>query len=169
VARLFFALWPDADAAQALAALAGRVAEASGGRPMPRDKIHLTLAFLGQVGPAAHSQALAAARFRPRAFEMELDRIGAFRSAGVAWAGIAAPPAELVSLQRKLEERLRARGFALEERGYAPHVTLARRVLRPVMPTSIEPIAWRASAFTLVRSETGSGRYVIEEEWPLRA
>jgi len=33
----------------------------------------------------------------------------------------------------------------------------------------IESIAWEARELTLVRSETGTGRYTIMEAWPLGA
>jgi len=87
----------------------------------------------------------------------------------VAWAGPSIPPPELVALQEKLAARLGASGFALEEREFTPHLTLARRVERKVAVASVAPIAWEADAFTLVRSETGSGRYTIVERWPLGA
>jgi 2'-5' RNA ligase len=97
-----------------------------------------------------------------------LDESGSFRRAGVAWAGTSSPPPELIALQAKLEARLRGRGFAFEERPFAPHVTLARRTGRALARVPIAPIAWRARSFTLVRSEAGTGRYVVEERWELR-
>jgi hypothetical protein len=45
--RLFFALWPDASMAEALATLAQQVAAESGGRPTAPGHVHVTLAFLG--------------------------------------------------------------------------------------------------------------------------
>ena len=49
MARLFFALWPDASARDALAKLALDVTAVTQGRAVPAAKIHLTLAFLGEV------------------------------------------------------------------------------------------------------------------------
>ena len=169
MARLFFALWPDEAAARALAALASSLAGEARGKPVPVEKIHATLVFLGEVRDERRAEALeAASRIRPRAFELVLDRVGAFRRAGVAWAGTSAPPERLLELQSKLEARLRDRGFGLEERAYTPHITLARRIERAVRQAPIAPIAWAAREFTLVRSETGSGRYVVERRWDLR-
>jgi RNA 2',3'-cyclic 3'-phosphodiesterase len=165
--RLFYAVWPDAAGARALAALAVRVAEATGGRPVREDQIHLTLAFLGEVDDSRRRAVLDAAKFRARPFELVIDRTGAFRRAGVAWAGPSESPKELLDLQARIQSRLRERGFALDERPFAPHVTLARRTLRLAGAVVIEPVAWRASEFTLVRSETGTGRYSIEERWKL--
>jgi 2'-5' RNA ligase len=44
-------------------------------------------------------------------------------------------------------------------------VTLSRRALRAVPRARIDPIAWTVDAFTLVRSETGSGRYEVVERF----
>ena len=159
--RLFFALWPPPAAAERLAIEAEAMALASGGRAMPAAKIHLTLAFLGEVPEARVASALEAARavaFDP--FELELDRKGGFRRAKVGWAGCSAPAAALLRLQSGLEAGLRERGFALEERPFAPHVTLVRKVERPVAAGVIEAVRWRADAVTLVRTEPGSGKYV---------
>jgi 2'-5' RNA ligase len=169
MARLFFAVWPDESSARALAELAKSLAARSEGRAVPMEKIHLTLAFLGEVDDGDRARVLAsAARLRARAFTLSLDHGGSFRRAGVAWAGASQPPAELLALQAKLESRLRERGFPLDERPFAPHVTLARRTARAIGRLPIAPIEWRASRFTLVRSETGTGRYAVEERWTLR-
>ena len=167
--RLFFALWPGAEEARSLGTLALALAAESGGRPVPAEKIHLTVAFLGAVADEARPAALAAASaLRASAFALELDHVGAFRRAGVAWAGASSPSPRLIRLQALLAERLRAAGFALDDRPFAPHVTLARRTMRAVARRAIAPVAWTATRFTLVRSETGTGRYVVEREWALR-
>ena len=165
--RFFLAVWPDAGSARALAALGRRLAEETGGRPVPEGKIHLTLVFIGAVGEERRAAIVEAARMRSRPFELVLDRTGAFRRAGVAWAGASEAPKALLDLQARLASRLRERGFDLEGRKFTPHVTLARRTLRPAAVVAIEPVAWRVDAFTLVRSETGTGRYSIEERWEL--
>jgi 2'-5' RNA ligase len=169
MARLFFAVWPDAAGAARLARLALDVAAVSGGKAVPRGKIHLTLAFLGEV-PEARMEAARAAggAVRFERFAFVLDRVGAFRGARVAWAGSAQTPAPLAALQSDLAARLRDAGFGIEERPFAPHATLARRTRRIVPPASIEPIAWPVGAFTLVRSVTGTGRYEVMEEFPAR-
>ena len=71
--------------------------------------------------------------------------------------------APLAALAADLAGRLGRAGFALEDRPYAPHATLARRIARPVPAAAIEPIAWPVPGFSLVRSETGTGRYAVLE------
>lgn len=165
MARLFFALWPGR-AAPALARLGADVALVSEGKPVPSEKIHLTLAFLGEVEAARLADARDAARgvaFEP--FSFALDRVGSFRAARVAWAGAAVTPEPIAALQSALAARLHSAHFRREERPFAPHATLARRTRRAVALATIDPIAWRVDAFTLVRSETGKGRYEVLEEY----
>jgi len=165
VARLFFAVWPG-EAAPALARLASELAIVAEARPVPVEKIHITLAFLGEVDEQRIELARDAARGLSFGdFSFRLDRVGWFRAARVAWAGSARIPAPLAALQAALAARLGAARFTLEERPFAPHATLARRTRRPVPPAAIEPIEWRVETFTLVRSEAGSGRYRILEEY----
>lgn len=168
MARLFFALWPDAHARAALGARATEVARRCGGRPVPAANLHLTLVFLGEV-EAARIGALgrAADAVTGGAFDLALDRIGDFRRAGVAWAGCGRPSAEMLALQASLERRVREAGFATDGRAFAPHLTLARRVREPVEPGDVEPVSWRVTAFALVESAHGEGAYRRLAEWPL--
>ena len=166
--RLFFALWPDGPARDALAAAGRRVAVEAGGRPVPAANLHLTLAFLGEVPDGRVEAALeVAGGVRGDAFDLALDRIGAFRRSGVAWAGPSAVPPELVRLQSDLEASLRAGGFALDGRPFAPHLTLARKVTNPVADAAIEPVAWRVERYALVRSARGTGAYEELAGWKL--
>jgi 2'-5' RNA ligase len=168
VPRLFFATWPDDACSRSIEALLPTVREASGGKAVPLSKVHMTLVFLGEVGEAERDRAVEVGEaMKGRRFWMEIDRLGAFRRAGVAWAGASAPPTELLKLQSGLAAGLRDAGFVLEDRPFAPHLTLARKIERALSPAEIAPIAWTVDAFTLVRSETGTGRYVVEQRWEL--
>jgi 2'-5' RNA ligase len=166
--RLFFALWPDAAATSALASMGQTLAARTGGKAVPDGKIHLTLVFLGNVDAAGLEHARrAAGAVREPAFEMVLDQAGSFRGARVAWAGCAAVPPALARLQASLARELRGRGFVLEDRPFAAHVTLARKIARPLAPEAVAPVKWRARELSLVRSEPGTGRYRPEGAWDL--
>jgi 2'-5' RNA ligase len=168
MARLFFALWPDEEAARSLAALSQSLAAEILGKPVPRDKIHLTLAFLGEVAPARAEEAIAAAESaRSKAFEMVLDQVGSFRAARIAWAGCAHAAPGLKKLQSRLAAALRSRDFALDERPFAAHLTLARKISRAPGRAAMPPIVWQAREYTLVRSEAGTGRYTVIKAWSL--
>src|SRR5271169_5368820 len=90
--RVFFALWPDAALRTTMADLAREVARASGGRPTAADRIHLTLAFLGEQ-PADRVETLRrlGGGLRARAFTLALDALGGFPRTGIAWLGASVP------------------------------------------------------------------------------
>ena len=165
--RIFLALWPPADVARALAAVGERLAGACGGRPVRADRVHLTLAFLGDVAPERIDAVREAARGAWRgSIGLSIDREGSFRGAKVAWAAPGRTPGALAELQASLEEALRARHFQLERRAFAPHVTLVRRIRRPVATTGMEPIAWEADHFRLVETRPAGGGYGELVRWP---
>jgi 2'-5' RNA ligase len=168
MARLFFALWPDAGARAALAELARSTASRHGGRAVPAANLHLTLVFLGEVDPARIGALRTAAEgLACPGFALALDRVGGFRRAGVAWAGCRRPPPALLALQSELEKRIREAGFSPDDRAFAPHLTLARRVRDAVAEGDVESVAWRASEFALVETARGGGAYRTLAVWPL--
>ena len=169
MARLFFALWPDQAARVALAARAKELATRSGGRPVPEANLHLTLVFIGEVEPSGVRilqgvpEGLAA-----DAFSVELDVIGGFRGARVAWAGSRRPPQAMLALQAALEGKVREAGLQPDERPFAPHLTLARRVRDAVALQAMDSVSWRARSFALVESGGNASAYRTVAEWMLR-
>jgi 2'-5' RNA ligase len=168
--RFFFALWPDPRARALIGGLAREVALESGGRPTLPDLIHLTLAFVG-AQPAIRVDSLRrlAGLVRASSFALALDKIGGFQRTGIAWLGSTNPQSELLALQRDLTDALRMRAFPIEDRSYAPHLTLARRSTTLVERRLPQPIGWRVNAFALVASETAETgpSYRTIAEWPL--
>ena len=170
--RVFFALWPDAPARDALAALArDTVAQAQGRAPVA-ENLHLTLAFLGDVAPGRIAALRAIGRHVSSvvpAFTLSLDCTGMFRGSGIAWAGASATPPELAGLVERLREALVAEGFALERRAFQPHVTLARRCRKPNGVRILAPIAWNVAGIALNASELRPDRSRYRElaSWPL--
>ena len=166
--RLFFALWPDDALRRRLERVASELAARAGGKAVPAAKVHMTLAFLGEVPVDRFSAAVdAASRVKGEPFELALDEVAAFRSAHVAWVGCATGHPGLTALQSDLAAELRREGFELESRPFAAHVTLARRITRPVAREEVEPIAWRVREFALVASDTGRGTYEVGRRWEL--
>src|SRR5687767_13125619 len=166
--RLFFALWPDPPATAALAVAAGELAALAGGKAVPAAKIHLTLAFLGEVGDdRLETVRSAASRLRCKAFDVALDQAGSFRGARVAWVGSRKPARGLVELHAALVGELSVCGFAPDERPYTPHATVARKISRQVERRAIAPIEWRAREISLVKSELGRGTYETLAGWSL--
>lgn len=170
--RVFFALWPDAAMRIALADLAGEVARQSGGRPTAAERIHLTLAFLGDQ-PAARVETLhrLGGGIRACAFTLALDAVGGFPRTGIAWLGASAAQRDLEALHGELAAALRQAGFALDERPYAPHLTLARHSATPIERRLPQPLRWPVRSLVLVASERGRGgpAYRTLAQWPLAA
>ena len=166
--RLFFAMWPDDSVRARLGEIGTALASRSRGKPVPAEKLHVTLAFLGEVSDARLNDARqAAAAVRAPAFELAIDEMGSFRPAGVAWAGCSQVPPALEALQSSLALELRERAFSLEDRPFVAHITLARRISRPIAREAMAAIAWSVRDFALVRSETGRGTYAVVERWNL--
>ena len=170
--RVFFAVWPDAPAREALDVLARDCAATSGGRAAAASNLHLTLAFVGDVAAsrvsALHAIGLAASMAAPP-FTLTLDRVGAFRNAGIAWAGASTLPPELAEVVRAMYGELSSAGFPTERRAFQPHVTLARRCRKPASADLAAPIAWRVESVVLNVSEPlrGGVRYRALAQWPL--
>lgn len=169
--RLFFALWPDSATSAALHARARALHAECGGRAMHRDTIHLTLAFLGDT-PARKVERLQAlaAQVEGESFALALDRVGSWKRNRVLWAGPSIVPPALAALAQDLEARLRAAGFALEERAFSPHVTLVRNAHVAPAEAPLPPLRWRVASFVIVASERSAAgaRYRVIGRWPLK-
>ena len=170
--RLFYAIWPDAAARDALAELAAAVAHRTHGRPTSTPNLHLTVLFLGAVADG-HEQIVAgageAAARAASPFVLTLERMGGFRDAGVAWAGPRTVPPPLATLATSLRTVLLSGGLAVDARPFRAHVTLARKCERALREDLAVPIAWHAHELTLVASTLapGGSRYDVVARWAL--
>jgi len=95
-------------------------------------KIHLTLKFLGDIGPsqiAPMQEALREAAGQIAPFSFELKGLGCFPHTGrprVIWIGVNEPTRTLNTLQKAVENALHELGFEREKRAFSPHLTLGR-------------------------------------------
>jgi len=152
--RCFFALWPPAGAMEALGRQAASLARELGGRRTRNESIHLTLAFLGDVSPAALARLSEVPPDIPVApFELVVDRLGAWNHNGIGWAAPSAIPGPLIRLERRLSRWLAQEGFELDARTFRPHVTLVRRATGRKAECGFEPVHWPVTEFVLVRSD----------------
>lgn len=158
--RLFYALWPDAATRTALAAWQASL----GGKPTRADKLHLTLAFLGQR-PAGELPALLALldTLPARAMALEFDHVGHFPRLAIAWAGLRQPSPALLALRTACMGTLAAQSLAprFEHDRFTPHVTLARQAPPLPQAQAYAPVLWQASELVLVESLKSSGDYRI--------
>lgn len=168
--RLFFALWPDEALRRATVAATGRALAAAGGRAVPPDDLHVTLAFLGSVPAERVAAASAAGRAVPVASGAQaFDRVTQWGRGGPLVLEASRLEPALERLRSALCEALIAADFALDRRPFRPHVTLARKPVQSVPPGPPDAdggvLAWPFAGFVLVESETGPGgsRYTVVE------
>ena len=94
--------------------------------------IHLTLCFLGEIGPAqvdAVKGVMAGVTPEVQPFTLEFTQAGAFpnlRQPQTLWVGLKGALDILSSLHKRLEEGLRTTDYKPEDRPFRPHLTLAR-------------------------------------------
>ncbi len=126
--RLFVALTvPNAVAQSLLPVQAG----VPGAHWQERDKLHLTLSFIGEVeGSAMAMIDDALAGIDAPGFTLQLHGVGQFGEgkrarAHALWAGVRPNPA-LEHLQHKVANAIRRVGTPSDGHKYTPHVTLAR-------------------------------------------
>ena len=157
VHKLFFALWPDEDVRQDLV----RLQQPVRGRLIPPEKLHLTMAFLGQQPAAALPvllDILHATHVPP--LQLTVDCYGYFKRPQIAWAGMSAVPAGLLAAQGELMSRLEAAGFSAATHGeFKPHITLAREAKEAPAEFSGVPVVWNVQGLVLVESMP-DGRYL---------
>lgn len=109
-------------------------------RAVRAESAHITLRFLGDV-PADRladvSGALSEAARRVHPFRMRLGEVGSFPSPGapsVLWVGLSGGLEEAGRLHEVVTESLAALDWPAEERGFLPHITLARLAGRTSRP-----------------------------------
>jgi 2'-5' RNA ligase len=162
--RLFFALWPDSDVTRQLTQVARRLTLESYVRTVNSKNYHATLAFVGEV-PAtklAVLQQIGRSLRAPR-FTLICDSIEFWRESKVLVAAGAAPP-ELLNLSAQLNQAL-----GLPQERLRAHVTLARKVTQAPVLQAMSPVVWRATTFSLIRSDTGGveSAYTVLDTWSL--
>ena len=142
----------------------------AGGRPVPKENLHLTLLFLGNV-EAGKIDAICdiTADIAERRFSLMLDTFGSFKqnNARVLWLGPSAPPPELDTLHQSLRQQIQSVGLSVGMETYRPHVTLVRKA--GPQKFSEEPdrsILWTVRRCALVASKllpAGSRHEILVE------
>ena len=167
--RLFFALWPDSDIRNKLAALSEELPENSG-KLVPKQNIHITLSFLGNIDKSLVNPLVkGAATIRAKPFSLILDQIGWWKRPKVIWVASTDTPEALGSLVSQINEQVQACGLPVEGRSYHSHLTLVRKAMKQVRGMEFDPIHWNISDFCLIESVThaSGAEYKIMHKWPL--
>jgi RNA 2',3'-cyclic 3'-phosphodiesterase len=178
---LFFALWPAPALQQSLAGTTQSVVLAAGGRPVPPENFHVTLAFLGSVPDARISEVAAlgadvASQVTQPGLGVTLDAIEYWQKPKVVVATAGLPAAKSAPLANVLTGALKSRltdaGFTPGENPeFHPHVTLARKIAHPIHSIGIQPVLWGFTDFALVesRTEPKGSVYTVLQTFPLGA
>jgi 2'-5' RNA ligase len=147
--------------------------------------LHITLKFLGDT-PSDVSESIPPILQRVAAdvtsFDLRISGLGTFGKPSlpsILWAGVNGDIQALGSLQNAVEAALAPLGFEPEERGYNPHITLARRYqgsqgfsLNMLTPHNVidsaNEAAWTISSLVLYRTHLGrKPSYEAAEVFPL--
>ena len=178
VERLFFGLMlPTAEAGAASEVLTrSRADHGLEGKPIRRDRLHITLIHVGDYPgalPLAIVEALrqAGGDLVVPAFEVTFDRASSFSGARGRHPHVLLGDKGVEALKAFRNDLLKAvvrHGVKpLSRQDFNPHVTLSYADRRlPERP--IRPISWRPDEFVLIHSEVGRSIYHTLGRWPLR-
>ncbi len=174
--RLFFALRPDAAAAERIHELTLQLCVTHGlkTRPLAIERLHVTLCFLGDhAGVSAQHFAVAAAAgrsLRQGPFELVFDHVESFgRNRGAAPLVLrhARHSAPLHQLHDSLTAPLaQSNLFNLDARPFRPHVTLMYAE-KFIHAQPVTPISWNAAEVLLIQSHIGRGHHEVLGSYPL--
>ena len=174
--RLFTAIDLSADVLLRLEQMMSILRPEASVKWSPVDNLHVTIKFIGEW-PEARLEELndALTSLLPRQpFEAELKELGWFpneRSPRILWVGVHGGD-PLLELARETDERLAELGIPKEERGFAPHLTLARmkkpvpldglrQKIKEFQPASMG--SFPVARFVLFRSYPGSNASIYRK------
>ncbi|MBR5756199.1 MAG: RNA 2',3'-cyclic phosphodiesterase [Firmicutes bacterium] len=165
--RLFIAIGFDDATKGKILAVQRRLKELGSGRFTTPENIHLTLAFLGEVGEDRLSDVKAAMdKVTVPKLKLSFEKIGCFRrDSELWWIGLREDPA-LLKMQKELTGSLKDAGFKLESRKFRPHITLAREMnigrvdSKALLPGKFET---EADSISLMLSSRPNGKLTYTE------
>jgi 2'-5' RNA ligase len=143
-------------------------------------RMHLTLAFLGNISMETHEtfcEKLRAISWKP--FFLPLIGLGTFPSKGwpkIVWIGVGTGHPHLFQLHKRVQEAILAAGLEPDLRSFHPHVTLARcrdvsrQTIRPLLKSHAEFDAGiiHVESFVLNSSELTPAGSIYTRELDLR-
>lgn len=173
--RLFFALWPCPQARQALELAVAQAVQDSGGRPVPAEKWHVTLAFLGSVPEGRVGELRRIGRECAAAFahsapvSLTFAQLEHWARPQILAALTTGESPAVHALAQALKDASVAGRFSPDLKPFRAHVTVARKIARPPPLQLLRLVTWQLEAFALIdsRSETAGPVYSVVETYPL--
>jgi len=141
-------------------------------RASPIDKLHMTLLFLGSVdGQTQDCLEQAVAELPLPRFELKFGHLHHRRRQQMLWLQPDAPAPQLQALVAALRRLAADCGLKIDARPFCAHVTLLRKLIRPVANLPKPDFVWPVQALTLVASKTlpTGAEYRCIKKWPLNA
>lgn len=175
--RLFIAINFDEDTKRDIRKIIDSVKENSiRGRFVKDEHLHLTLEFLGDI-PLNRVETIKKVmdQVSVHPFTIRLNGIGFFRRRGgsIYWLGVEKNHF-LLDLKNQLHERLKFKGFILNNGEYKPHITIGRKVVmeetfKPEeMLDNIRRIEYHVNKLELMRSQQIDGKLVYSAQYTKR-
>lgn len=170
--RLFFAIYPDAEAALRIVELANALHKKHRlrGSPLRADRVHITLHYLGDhaglPGMLVDAASAAATRLAVPSFEVGFDCVATFAGHARKRPCVLRcldehANAPLREFQRRLGQQLRLGGMTRDaERSFMPHVTLLYDE-RALAPETVAPVGWKVREFALIHSLLGKSEHRV--------
>lgn len=175
--RLFFALQPDPDLADALVAGWSPLALQLRGKPVPSSNLHATLTFIGAVSENRVDELRAVAcAVRGTPGQIVFDTVEVWEEPrALVLTAPRHPAPEAAALAMALRDAAFAHGFAPDIKNFRPHLTLARKIDLTVArnlpwPRENSPgFVVRFDRFALMESRRGEhgSIYSVVDFWPL--
>lgn len=142
-----------------------------------RENLHLTLNFIGETNKldlVKQAMDQAVSNVGKKSFDLTMGGFGRFRrrDGDICWIGVEKEE-NLWKLQKELLVQLRYLGFALENREYRPHITLARRVKfndgfnYDALGEKFPKLSQKIKKISLMKSEQINGKLTYTEIYNL--
>ena len=161
--RLFIAIQLNEEAKQAVGSVQDVLRwQNIQGKYIPRENLHVTLAFIGEYGdPDAVMELLESVSFKP--FSVTINQICC--SEELWWAGFETCP-ELDNLARQVRHTLADSDVPFDKKSFTPHVTILRKPdysQGRVAHISVTPVTMEVSGFSLMLSTQGKNGMIYAE------
>jgi 2'-5' RNA ligase len=174
VLRLFFALQPTFEQAEALVQSVAPLVKELDGQPAPASNLHATLSFIGAVEEEKLAVLReAASRVRGRCLELDFDALDYWETPEILCA-TSGENKSARDLSTALADVTVAAGFTPDRKPFRAHLTLARKIRRRIArnlewPRALAPMNVRCEKFVLMQSrrDDAGATYSVVDSWLL--